>query len=199
MIDVLDSLTRIPGVRSVVLATEDGVPVAVCDRETTGSRGQDRGKPQRSNAALSMAQGAHESEGENVDSLAGLAITWMREVARAVGLMSWDPPARMVMRATRGTLILRRARHGIILVVLDRGARPEDLRLPMEGVVGRMQRILKTMGNRQKNQAPDDRKQTTGPSLNVAEPPGAVPEPPSGPNTLSLHENPTNRPETPGS
>ncbi len=120
MIDVLDSLMRIPGVRSVVLATEDGVPVAVCDREQGTLKGGR--KPQRSNSALSMGQDARESEGENVDSLSGLSITWMREVARAVGLMSWDAPARMVMRATRGTLILRRARHGIILVLLDRGA-----------------------------------------------------------------------------
>ena len=34
----------------------------------------------------------------------------------------------------------------VLLVLLDRGMRPEELRLPMEGAVARMQRVLRSMG-----------------------------------------------------
>ena len=127
MIEVLEPLGCIAGVRIAVLVSPDGVPVVV--------RGQ------RSEEARGEAQAA--LQGENAESLAALASGWLTALSRAVAPLSWNPPQRVVLRAARGTLVMLHAPGAVLLVVLDRGASPEDLRLPMEGAVARMQRILR--------------------------------------------------------
>lgn len=129
MIEVLDPMVRIPGVRLAALITLDGVPVAV----RTARRG-----------AVSGAGDLHLED--DPDSVCGLARSWFDDLTRTGGLLTWGSPARMVLRAARGTVVMQAAPNGVLLAVLERGASPEELRLPMEGAVARVQRVLRNMG-----------------------------------------------------
>jgi len=143
---VLEPLVRIPGVRLAALISEDGVPVAVLHNP----------EEKREAKEEDVIQAA-----EDFHSYAGLAAGWLNDVARAVGPLSWDAPHRVVLRATRGTLVTHIGPGVVLLVVLDQGARAEDLHIPMEGATARMHRLLRSMGTA---------KDTTA----VAEPSGAA-------------------------
>ncbi|MCE9595858.1 MAG: roadblock/LC7 domain-containing protein [Planctomycetes bacterium] len=127
MIEVLDPLSKIPGVRLAVLVAPDGVPVCV--------RGKHAEEPQ-------------DGTREDIDSLAALATGWHCELARAVAPLSWNMPQRVVLRAARGTLVMLAVPGAVLVAICDRGASPDELRLPMEAAVARMQRILRGMGER---------------------------------------------------
>jgi len=123
MKQVLEPLARIPGVRMALLVSHDGVPVVVRGRD-----GDDGG------VDLSAQSG---------ESLAALAAGWLNGLTRSLAPQSWDAPQRVVLRAARGSLIMLAAPGAVLLVQLARGARSEDLRLPMESAVARMQRVLR--------------------------------------------------------
>ncbi len=134
----LETLARIPGVRTAALATPDGVPIWHLSQPASG-RGQ-----------ASAAQSGARSEGEaahgpDVHALAALATSWVAEVSRSTSPLSWESPRRLVLRAARGTLIVQDAPGAILVVLLEGGVRPEDLRLPMDSVVARMQRHLRAI------------------------------------------------------
>ena len=143
MKQVLDPLAAIPGVRTVLLVTPDGVPMM-----TKGSAhaGDDRRANERTGAD---DDGASSSEPDTVDAaddpaqLAGLATSWVGEIQRSVGPLSWGPPRYLVLRAARGTLLITEAPGALLVVVLEGGMRSEELRLPMEVAVARMQRHLR--------------------------------------------------------
>jgi predicted regulator of Ras-like GTPase activity (Roadblock/LC7/MglB family) len=132
--EILEPLVRIPGVRTAVLHSADGVPIAVHDRRQSKEAGEARGWTDSS---------------EDLDALTGLAAGWLGDVTRSVGRLSWNAPRRLVLHATRGTVVMVLAPGAVLLVLLDRGMRPEELRLPMEGAVARMQRVLRGMGRRE--------------------------------------------------
>lgn len=181
MIEVLETLARTPGVRTVILSTEDGVPISCVDRREGGP-----------------PPGTMPGE-DPTDSMAGLAIGWMGELSRAVAPLSWNTPRRFVLRASRGTLVAVHGPHAILLAFLDRGADPEDLRLPMEGAVGRIQRILRSMGDRPKNEPDRDRKEEPATGVSGEEPESLVrPEHGSSLDEVSLELNPKNAPGGPG-
>jgi predicted regulator of Ras-like GTPase activity (Roadblock/LC7/MglB family) len=117
--EVLDPLVRIPGVRCAVLATVDGVPIA--------SRGEVESAP--------SADGG--------EALSGLVAGWLGSLAPSLGLLSWDLPQRVVLRASRGTLVVRRAPTAILLVVLEPGTSADELRLPLEAALTRLQRVAR--------------------------------------------------------
>lgn len=122
MKQVLEPLARIPGVGMALLVSHDGVPVIV------------RGSGDDGGVDLSAQSG---------ESLAALAAGWLNALTRSLAPQSWDAPQRVVLRAARGTLIMLAAPGAVLLVQLARGARSEDLRLPMESAVVRMQRVLR--------------------------------------------------------
>lgn len=126
---VLEPLVRIPGVRLAALISDDGVPVAVLHNPGHGGEGKEE----------DVIQAA-----EEFHSYAGLAAGWLSEAARAVGPLSWDTPRRVVLRATRGTLVTHIGPGVVLLVVLDQGARAEDLRIPMDSATARMHRLLRS-------------------------------------------------------
>lgn len=126
MKQVLEPLSAIPGVRIAVLVTSDGVPVVV------------RGRASERHTTSEIEHGA--------DSLAALAAGWLNALTRAVAPLSWTPPERVVLRATRGTIVMVQAPGSVLLALLEGGARPEDLRLPMKGAVARIQRLLRRSG-----------------------------------------------------
>jgi len=123
MKEVLEPLSSLPGVRVAVLVTSDGVPVVVRGRATERRAGDDLE--------------------ERAESLAALAAGWLNALTRAVAPLSWNPPERVVLQATRGTIVMLQAPGSVLLALLDGGARAEDLRLPMRGVVARIQRLLR--------------------------------------------------------
>jgi len=140
----LDMLAGLPGVQHVMLVTEDGVPVAVAGRSavTAGSDGyavQDAGSPPPEEDGGDQRLGAEEA-------LAGLAIGLLTDLSLAVGQMSWNEPRRVVLRAARGTLVLQAMHGAVLLVLLARGLRAEELELPMNGTIARIERVLRSMG-----------------------------------------------------
>jgi len=113
VIAVLEPLSRLPGVEFVMLISHDGVPIA-------------------------HAGGTGESEREM--SLAALAASWLNDISMAVAPLTWSAPERVCLRAARGTLVLHRSDSACLVVLLGRESSPEDVRLPMDGVLARIER-----------------------------------------------------------
>jgi predicted regulator of Ras-like GTPase activity (Roadblock/LC7/MglB family) len=128
MKEVVEPLTQIAGVRLAALILSDGVPVV------------SPGRGLRAGASRGAGNGF-----ADLEAAAGLCVGWLGEIARAVGALSWDPPERAVLRAARGSLILRRCGDVILLVVLEAGLSPEELRLPVEAAAARLQRVLRDL------------------------------------------------------
>lgn len=129
MKEVLEPLVRIAGVRKVLLVSEDGMPIAVQDAPDSGS--------------TAAAQAGWGSTAEDVDALAGFAVGFLGDMRRSIDPLAWDPPQHVVLRAVHGTLALMRSPGSLLLVILERGMQPEDLRVPMEAAVARVQRVLR--------------------------------------------------------
>ena len=142
MKQVLEPIVRIPGVRIAALVTPDGVPITVHGERRAPKKAQPGDASARDDDST-PSDGADDSQAR-----AALATGWMGDVNRAVAPLSWDAPSRLVLRAARGTLIVMQAPGAILLVVLDSGMRAEELRLPMEGAVARMQRHLRQIAAR---------------------------------------------------
>jgi len=124
--DVLDPLTRIPGVRCALLLSADGVPIAVSHGE--GGTAKPANDAERCEPT------------DDLDAFCGLAAGWYGEVHRAVDPLAWDRPSRISMRCARGTLVMQGGERAILAVLLRRGAVSEELRLPMEAAVARLER-----------------------------------------------------------
>ena len=124
---ILEPLAQIPGVRVALLVAHDGVPVVV------------------KNALEGAADGSLEAclASETAESLAALAAGWLSELERSIGPLSWGSPQRVVLRAARGSLVMTHAPGALLLVLVDQRMSPEELRLPMEAAVVRMQRLLR--------------------------------------------------------
>lgn len=124
---VLDPLARIPGVRRALLISRDGVPIAhLSPKQVEGS------KEERDWA----------DSAEDESAFAGMATSLLNEIHRSIDPLSWGRPQRLVMRAARGTLVLLVTERVVISVELDRGMGAEELRLPMEAVLARMERSM---------------------------------------------------------
>jgi predicted regulator of Ras-like GTPase activity (Roadblock/LC7/MglB family) len=127
--EILDPLAHIPGVRLVALMSPDGVPIATA----CADRAADGPLP------------ANLDQDEELNSVTALAAGWLSEVSRAALQLSWDAPLRAVLRASQGTLVLHQAPGAIVVAVLERGVPYEELRIPIEGALARMQRMLRTL------------------------------------------------------
>lgn len=136
MKNVLDPLARIPGVRLAALVSPDGVPIDV-----RTSHAPKASKP----ADAGEKHGASDFGPEDLNALSALSSSWIAEVSRAVAPMSWTVPKRLVLRAARGTLIVVQAPRALLLVVLEGGLGPEELRLPMGVAIARMERHLRAI------------------------------------------------------
>jgi predicted regulator of Ras-like GTPase activity (Roadblock/LC7/MglB family) len=132
MHEILEPLTLIPGIRMAALISEDGVPICVLKGVRTHNAGEDL-PPELSG---------------DFEAYAALAASWLTEVTRTVGSLSWNPPQRAVLRAARGTLVLHHGPAAVLLVALEQGIGAEEIRVPMEGTIARMQRHLRSMGSR---------------------------------------------------
>lgn len=124
MKDVLDPLTRIPGVRLALLIAEDGVPIASA-----------RGATSRTAEETDRTETA-----EELEAFCGLAAGWYGELHRAVDPLAWDRPNRISMRCARGTLVMQDCERVILTVLLHRGVVIDELRLPMGAAIARLER-----------------------------------------------------------
>jgi len=177
--EVLEPLVRIPGVRFAAIISADGVPVALIEGEANSDQDTD----------FVSAAGDQEA-------FAGLCAGWLAELKHSVAPLSWESPRRVVMRATRGAIVIYEGPGAILLVVLEHGAVPEELRVPMEGAASRMQRLL-----RQLSEAPAARRDASAnPSIGSTDTPtGIFPSagaPAAGFTHRELAPNPTS--EGPG-
>ena len=50
------------------------------------------------------------------------------------------------MRGSQGALVMLQGPGAVLLTVLEHGTTPEEVRVPMEGAVARMQRKLRSLG-----------------------------------------------------
>jgi len=170
VIEALEPLAAVPGVRFCILVSPDGVPVVM------------RGK-----SADEGDEHANFLE-ENADSLSGLAAGWLQGLTASIAPLGWTAPNRVVLRAARGTLVMTHAPSSVLLVILDPGCSAEELRLPMEGAVARMQRMLRSRSDARRTTSPTSYDPSSLPPLpgsQVAEGPGMVPvdstRPPTSP------------------
>jgi predicted regulator of Ras-like GTPase activity (Roadblock/LC7/MglB family) len=155
--EILEPLSAIPGVRVAVLVTSDGVPVVV--RGRASEKAQD-----------DEVDGAAES-------LAALASGWLNALTRAVAPLSWNAPERVVLRATRGMIVMLQAPGSVLLALLDGGTRAEDLRLPMQGAVARIQRLLRWSQRGEADQEPEPPAQAPLPARETNTGQGPAPDP----------------------
>ena len=139
MNDALEPLAELPGVRLVVLVTQDGVPIAVPGRHP--------GLEPQEETPTEAADGVLVDPLEDPEALAALSIGWLNEIIRATGPLSWETPQRVVLRAARGTLVLRRTHNAWLLLLLASGLRAEDVILSMEGTAARVERLVRSMGD----------------------------------------------------
>lgn len=130
MIEALEPLSALPGVTLAMLVTKEGIPISV-------SRGKGHASDEDSDTRLDTAAIGRD------DALAALAVGWSNELKNATAPLSWDTPKRVVLRCARGAIVMRSMRGAVLLLVLARGASPEDVRLPMDGTVKRIERSLR--------------------------------------------------------
>lgn len=121
MIEYLKKLEVTPGVRFVLLVTEDGVPVASPGVELSD---------------LGREVGAHGS----IEALAAVATGWLGELEQCVAPVSWRAPRRAVMSGSRGSLVLTAVRHSVLVVLADPALDLEPIRLAIDGIVARYER-----------------------------------------------------------
>ncbi len=146
----LETLARIPGVRMTALATPDGVPIwhLAVNSETRAPQ------PQQPDSEGEDSQVTQAAQGVDVHALSALATNWVVEVGRCCAPLSWDTPRRFVLRAARGTLLVQEAPGAVLVVLLEGGVRPEDLRLPMDSVIARLQRHLRSIESAEEVRVP---------------------------------------------
>jgi predicted regulator of Ras-like GTPase activity (Roadblock/LC7/MglB family) len=124
VIALLEPLARMPGVEFVLLISHDGVPIAHVH---------------------------HSAEPIHEESLAALAAAWLNDIGAAVAPLGWHSPVRACLRAARGTLVLRRSESACLVVCLGRETSPEDVRLPMDGALVRIERAKHGRGQADRN------------------------------------------------
>lgn len=131
MKELLDPIAMIPGVRCAALISPDGVPILALEGAT--ARSDDQRECQNPMA--------------DIQAFSALAAGWLGDATRTVDPLAWNPPQRVVLAGTRGSLVLCQGPSAVLVVMLEHGVRAEDLRIPMDSALARMQRVLRGMGS----------------------------------------------------
>ena len=126
MIEILEPISSIPGVRMAGLVTNDGVPIVAPGTSTEEAN--------QANATI------------DIQAMSAFAVQYFDELSRLTGELTWGRPNSVVVRGARGTLIVRTIRGGVLLALLDSGVSADQLRLPMDGAAMRIARVLSSMG-----------------------------------------------------
>ncbi len=126
MIEILEPISSIPGVRMAGLVTKDGVPIVA---------------PGKASEELAPTNAM-----VDIEAMSAIAVQYFDELSRLTGELTWDRPSSVVVRGARGTLMVRTVRGGVLLALLDSGVGADQLRLPMDGAAMRIARMLSSMG-----------------------------------------------------
>lgn len=129
MIEILEPLAEIPGVRLVGLVTRDGVPVAVP-------------------GLCANSDGDGDARTIDVEAAAAVATQWLSETTRAIGALTWPQPDRVVLRAARGCLVLVQSPGSVLMAITDTSVDLAELQLRMNGAAGRIGRALRDRAGR---------------------------------------------------
>jgi predicted regulator of Ras-like GTPase activity (Roadblock/LC7/MglB family) len=183
---VLEPLARITGVRLAMLVTPDGVPIVI-QGERRASRRDDKNGTGRRRSDFGI------QSSDDMQAWAALGSSWLQEVERTIAPLSWNLPTRIVLTAARGTLIVLPAPGATLLVVLDAGMSAEDLRLPMDGTVKRMERQHKNRDSKTEGTSDLEAQPTISPAR--SEPRETSNAPSEGSNRVSSGNG---APEVPG-
>jgi predicted regulator of Ras-like GTPase activity (Roadblock/LC7/MglB family) len=149
MIEILEPISSIPGVRMAGLVTSDGVPIV--------APGASIDEPSTLNATV------------DIEAMSAIAVQYFDELSRLTGELTWDRPSSAVVRGARGTLMVRTIRGGVLLALLDSGVGVDQLKLPMDSAAMRIARLLSNMGG---NARPMPER---APSASLNQPPAALP------------------------
>ena len=139
MKEVLHPLALVPGVRMAAMISPDGVPIAVMKSGTASTQPEEDQEGQSPSI----------DDDDALNAFTALAAGLLGDIHRCVGQLAWNSPHRVVMRATQGALVLLQGPGAVLLTVLEHGTTPEEVRIPMEGAVARMQRKLRGLGKSQ--------------------------------------------------
>ncbi|MFT4539014.1 MAG: putative regulator of Ras-like GTPase activity (Roadblock/LC7/MglB family) [Planctomycetota bacterium] len=131
MKELLDPIVMIPGVRYAAMISPDGVPILACE-----------GKAVR---AGSQTEGTHPFN--DFSSFAAQAAGWLGDAVRTVAPLTWEAPRRVVLSATRGDMVMCQGPNAVLVVMLEHGVSAQELRIPMDSSLARMQRALQRMGD----------------------------------------------------
>lgn len=179
---VLEPLAKIPGVRVAMLVTPDGLPIVIHGERRAGRRENKDGLGRRrSDFGIQSS--------DDMNAWAALGTTWLRELGRTTAPLSWSAPTRVILAAARGTLILLQGPGALLLVVLDAGTSAEDLRLPMDGAIARLQRQNRNRDARMEAPASLDSQPTVLPARSELRATGQSPS--QGTNWVSTNGNGT--------
>ena len=137
MKEVLQPLALVPGVRMAAMISPDGVPIAVIKANSAPAPS----KPEEGDAPASL------DNDDALNAFTALAAALLGDITRSVGQLAWNPPHRVVMRGSQGALVMLQGPGAVLLTVLEHGTTPEEVRVPMEGAVARMQRKLRSLGS----------------------------------------------------
>lgn len=132
MREVLEPLALIPGVRMTAMISTDGVPIA----SLAGQSG--RGEGGSTTAAI-------DNDGD-LGNMAAQVAGWVADLDRAVGQLAWAGAERFVLRGSQAAVVVRRGPHALLLVWLEGNMGTDELRVPMDGAIARMQRLLRSVG-----------------------------------------------------
>lgn len=130
MKEIIESLAQQPGVHLAALVMADGVPVIAPGRSLHGPGAR--------------ASGEGSDPLPELDVLAGLCVGWIEEATRAIAPLSFESPQRALLRAARGSVLLRRCDDVLLLVVVGAGLVPEEMHLPIEAAAARLERVRRT-------------------------------------------------------
>ncbi|MFT7679042.1 MAG: putative regulator of Ras-like GTPase activity (Roadblock/LC7/MglB family) [Planctomycetota bacterium] len=132
MREVLEPLALIPGVCLTAMISPDGVPIASLAGQS------DRGAGGSTIAAI-------DNDGE-LGNMAAQVAGWVADVDRAVGQLAWEGAERLVLRGSQASIIVQRGPNAFLLVWLESNMGTDELRVPMDGAIARMQRLLRSVG-----------------------------------------------------
>ena len=128
MNELLEPLTLIAGIRLAAMISEDGVPISLQLGASCSGTDQDE--------AFADFQ-----------AFAAIAAGWRSDLQRSIGPLSWEAPQRLLLTGTRGAVVMCACPGAMLLVVLEHGVSPSEVKVPMDGVVARMERKLRSMGS----------------------------------------------------
>ena len=132
MREVLEPLALIPGVRLTAMISPDGVPIASLAGQS------DRGTGGSTIAAI--------DSDDELGNLSAQVAGWVSDVDRAIGQLAWSAAERLVLRGSQASVIIQRGPGAFLLVCLEGNTVTDELRVPMDGAIARMQRLLRSVG-----------------------------------------------------